>query len=393
MIHSTFQKLALSTFLIALPFQAYAQDTSAVAERLKEVLSGQNVDLEWQAISGDSSKMVLEGVTLGSTGESERMSFGNITLEGIAEDNGGYRIDTVSTEPYHFTQDKTDVDISSIVLSGVSLPAPGSTDVVASMLMYESATLASVDVKTAGKPVFSLSNVTAEVTPPKDGNAMEFTGSVEKFTADLSGIEDPQSKAVIDGLGYQNIAGYIEAAGSWQPADGTLSLSQYDITVEKAGTLGLSFNLGGYTPAFLKSMQDLQKKVAQQPEADKSTLGLAALGLMQQLTFQGATIRFDDDSLTGKVKDYMARQQGVKPEDIVTQAKAIVPFFTAQLNNPELSGQITAAVNQFLDDPQSIAVKAEPGSPVPFALIAAGAMSAPLELPKTLGVTVRANEE
>ncbi|PWJ79429.1 hypothetical protein C7441_11538 [Pseudaminobacter salicylatoxidans] len=393
MIRSTFQKLALSTFLISMPLQAYAQDAAAVADRLKELLAAQSMDMDWQAVSGDTSKMVLEGVTLGTPGENERLSIGNVTFEGVAEENGGYRIDTVSTEPYRFTEDKTDVELSPLVLSGVSLPAAGSSDVVASMLMYDSASLASLDVKSADKPVFSLSNLSVEVTPPKDGKAMEFTGSVEKFTADLSGVEDPQSKAVLDGLGYRNISGYIEAAGSWQPSDGTMSLSQYDVTVDNAGTLGLTFGMGGYTPAFLKSMQDLQKKIAEQPETDNSTLGLAALGLMQQLTLQGATIRFDDDSLTGKVLDYMARQQGVKPSDIANQAKAIVPFLTAQLNNPELSGQITAAVGQFLDEPQSIAVKAEPGSPVPFALIAAGAMSAPLELPKTLGVTVRANEE
>jgi len=393
MIRTNFRKLALSSILISIPFHAHAQDTSAVADRLKELLAAESMDMDWQAVSGDSSKMVLEGVTFGTPGEKERFSIGDLTLEGISEDNGGYRIDTISTQPQHIDEDKVGVDISSMVLSGVSLPPPGSTDAVASMMMYESFNLASLEVKMADKPVFSLSNVSAEIKPPKDGSAMEFTGSVEKFNADLSDVEDPQSKAVIEALGYQNVNGYIEAAGSWQPTDGNLALSQYDITVENAGTLGLSFNLGGYTPAFLKSMQDLQKKAAEQSDSDNSTLGLAALGLMQQLTFQSASIRFDDDTLIGKVLDYMAKQQGVKPADVANQAKAIVPFMTSQLNNPELSGQITAAVGKFLDDPQSIEISAEPGSPVPFALIAAGAMATPLDLPKTLGVTVRANED
>jgi hypothetical protein len=83
----------------------------------------------------------------------------------------------------------------------------------------------------------------------------------------------------------------------------------------------------------------------------------------------------------------------MKPEDIANQAKAIVPFLTAQLNNPELSAEITAAVSKYLDDPQSIEVVAAPPAPVPFALIAAGAMSTPLDLPKTLGVSVIANED
>lgn len=79
-------------------------------------------------------------------------------------------------------------------------------------------------------------------------------------------------------------------------------------------------------------------------------------------------------------------------DDIKNQAKAIVPFLTTQLNNPELSTQITAAVTAYLDDPKSIEVAAAPASPVPFAQIAAGAQN-PMELPKLLGVTVKANEE
>jgi hypothetical protein len=394
MIRTTFQKLALSTFLFSIPLHAYAQDTAAVADRFKELLASQSVDIDWSAVSGDPSKMVFEGVTVGTPGEKERLPIGNLTFEGVNEENGGYKIDTVSTEPYHFAEDKASVDISSLVLTGVVLPAAGSTDALASMVLYDSVALASLDVKLADKPVFSLSNLSAEITPPKDGNAMEFTGSAEKFTVDLSTIEDPQTKAIVDGLGYQTISGYFETAGSWQPSDGRLVLSQSDISVENAGTLGMTLDFGGYTPTFLTSLQDLQKKFANKPEgADNSAEGLAMLGLMQQLTFHGASLRFDDDSLTSKVLDYVAKQQGVKPTDIANQAKAIVPFLTAQLNNPELSGQITAAVNTFLDDPQSIEVSAAPASPVPFALIAAGGMSDPIELPKMLGVAVKANAD
>ena len=36
---------------------------------------------------------------------------------------------------------------------------------------------------------------------------MEFTGAAEKFTADLSLVEDPQAKAAIEALGYQTISG------------------------------------------------------------------------------------------------------------------------------------------------------------------------------------------
>src|SRR4029079_1595739 len=224
--------------------------------------------------------------------------------------------------------------------------------------------------------------------------AMEFSGNTEKFTADLSLVDDPKSKEVIDALGYQNISGNLAMAGTWQPSDGKMELSKYDISVENAGTLGMTFDLGGYTLDFIKSLQEMQKKMAAQPEgADNSAQGMAMLGLLQQLSFNSASIRFDDDSLTGKVLDYVGKQQGMSAKDIANQAKAIVPFGMAQLNNPELTAQVTAAVSKYLDDPKSLEISAEPLAAVPFALIMAGAMSNPLDLPKTLGVAVKANED
>jgi hypothetical protein len=388
-------KLTVSTFLLAIPFHgAYAQDANAVAERFKKVLADQGMNFTWTGVSGDTSSLALEGVSFAPSGQAEPVALGRITFEGITEQDGGYRIETITTEPYSTTEEKMTFDISAATFTGLTLPPEGETDPVAAMAMYEGMEIASISARMADKTLFSLDSLSFDITPPADGAALEFTGSAEKFTADLSIAEDPQAKKVIEALGYQTISGNFEMAGSWQPTDGRMGLTQYDITVDNAGTLGFTFDLGGYTPAFLKSLQEMQKKMAEQPAgADNSAQGLAMLGLMQQLTFHAANIRFDDDSLTGKVLDYVAQQQNMKPEDIANQAKAIVPFLTAQLNNPELSAEITAAVTKFLDDPQSIEIVAAPPAPVPFALIAAGAMSTPLDLPKTLGVKVMANED
>jgi len=232
-----------------------------------------------------------------------------------------------------------------------------------------------------------------QITPPADGKAMEFSGTTKAFNADLTLVDDPKSKEAIDALGYQQISGNFALAGSWQPSDGKMELSKYDITVDNAGTLGLTFSLGGYTTDFIKSLQAMQKKMAEQPEgADNSAQGMAMLGLLQQLSFNSASIRFTDASLTNKVLEFAGKQQGMSAKDIANQAKAIVPFGMSQLNNPELTAQVSAAVGKFLDDPKSLEISAQPPSSVPFALIMAGAMSNPLDLPKTLGVTVKANE-
>ncbi|KQZ98498.1 hypothetical protein ASD64_16150 [Mesorhizobium sp. Root157] len=391
---STFQKLAFSTFLFSLSLNsALAQDTAAVADRLKSVLANQGIEINWAGVSGDTSSMVLEGVIVKPVAEKDGLEIGDVTLEGVSESNGSFVVDTVSTKAFSKTEGGTTVDVSPVVMHGVTLGTEGSTDPMASLLIYKSAEIASLTVKVADKTAFSMENMSVDVTPPADGQAMAFTGSAEEFTVDLSLVEDPKSREVIDALGYQTISGSMGLAGSWQPSDGRMELSQYDITVDDAGTFGMTFDLSGYTLDFFKSMQEMQKKIAEQPEgADKSAQGMAMLGLMQQLSFSGASIRFEDDSLTNRLLEYFGKQQGMSAKDIANQAKAIVPFGLAQLNNPELTAQASAAVNQYLDDPKSIVISARPASPVPFALIMADAMSNPLNLTKTLGVAVKAND-
>ncbi|MHA6642111.1 hypothetical protein [Mesorhizobium sp. A623] len=392
---STFRKLALSSFLLVLPLtSAFAQDTTDVADRLKASLAAQGIEMNWTRISGDAAHMVLEGVTLNAVAEKDKLPIGDIALDGVTEADGGYTIQTVTTKPFTRTEDKAELSLSPIVIHEMTIPPENATGETGSLVLYKSMEIASFTAKVADKTAFSMDNLAIDITPPADGNALEFSGNAEKFSADLTLIDDPKSKEVIDALGYQNITGSFEMAGSWQPSDGKMELSQYDITVDEAGTLGVTFDVGGYTLDFVKSLQDMQKKMAAQPEgADKSAQGMAVLGLMQQLTFNSTSIRYDDDSLTNKVLDYVGKQQGMSAKDIANQVKAIIPFGMAQLQNPELTAQVSAAVGKFLDDPQSLEISAQPPSAVPFALIMAGAMSNPYDLTKTLGVTVTANED
>ncbi|MGX9144022.1 hypothetical protein [Mesorhizobium sp. 128a] len=391
---STLKTLAFSTFLLTLPLNAaFAQDT-AVADRLKAALAVQGVDITWTGVTGDNTSMVLQGVSVKPAAEKEALPIGDIKLEGVTEANGGFDIATISTSAFEHSKDGVTLNLTPFVIHDANIPAEGATGPLGSMMIYKSAELENLTVKVADKTAFSVDGVAVQITPPADGKAMEFSATTEKFNADLTLVDDAKSKEAIEALGYQNISGNVEIGGTWQPSDGKMDLSKYDISVENAGTLGMTFGLGGYTVDFVKSMQEMQKKLAAQPEgADNSAQGMAMLGLLQQLSFNSASVRFDDDSLTGKVLDYVGKQQGMSGKDIANQAKAIVPFGMAQLNNPELTAEVTAAVSKYLDDPKSLEISAEPPAAVPFALIMAGAMSNPLDLPKTLGVHVTANED
>jgi len=377
-----------------------AQEAAAVAERLKALSAKQGIELGWSNVTGDASSMTIEGLTAKPAGESEAFPIGAVTLSGVTEENGGFRIATTSTAPISSTTEGVTVDLSEIVIKGLKIPAEDSDDPLAAISFYDSVEMASASVKMADKTVFSISGLSAVISPPVEGKPMDFTAGVASFSGDLSGVTDPQTKAIVDAFGYQTINGSYATAGTWNLADGRLNVTQNDVVVENAGKFGFKADISGYTLDFIKQMQEVQKKMAAQPagEAASSAADMEMLGLLQQLSLNGAAIRFDDASLTGKVLDFVAQQQGQKREDVVNLAKASLPFLLMQMQLPDLAAVISPAVNTYLDDPKSIEIKAAPAAPVPFPLIAAAGMANPdpgaaaKAIWSLLGVTVTANQ-
>ena len=64
----------------------------------------------------------------------------------------------------------------------------------------------------------------------------------------------------------------------------------------------------------------------------------------------------------------------------------------AGINAPQLSQMVTAALSQFLDNPQSLTIRAAPAQPVPFSMLLAAGMASPDALVQQLNLSVTAND-
>lgn len=375
--------------------QALAQVDEALLARLKAVLAEQQIQIEWEGTeeytNADGEEVTALTNVKTKVAELETV-LPVIEIGGVETVDNGWKVGSIVVPSYNFSDDEGSVYLEGIEMSGVTVPAEGQKLPYGGMTMYEGVSMARAEVSVKGAQVFTMADLHVELTAPTESSPLEFSGAAEQITLDLTTMPDPQPKAILEQLGYLKMDGFFEVAGTWNPSDGLMNLTQYDLTVNNAGTLGLAFSLGGYTPAFIEQLQAMQAQLAANPGGDNSQAGLAMLGLMQQLTFHSAQISFFDDSLTNKVIELVAGMQNMKPEDVKNQAKGMVPFLMMQLNDPELSAMVTTAVTKFLDDPKSFVVTAEPASPQPFAVIMAAGMSAPQTLPKTLGLKVTANE-
>jgi hypothetical protein len=218
---------------------------------------------------------------------------------------------------------------------------------------------------------------------------MAFEAAAVGIYGDLTKVPDPKSLEVIKALGYAQVDGAVTYKGSWNPTDGRMIMTEGAYDIKDVGRLNMTFDLNGYTPALVKSLQEMNKSMEGKDETAK---GLAMLGLMQQLSFISMSIRFDDASITGRVLDYAAKQQGQDRAAMVNQSKAIIPFMVASLQDPDFAAKVTEAASAYLDAPKSLEIKATPAEPVPFALLMATGSTTPAALIKQLNVTVTANK-
>jgi hypothetical protein len=384
---------ATSALVVVFAGSAYAVDGNAVAARLKAVYAEQSGTIEYGNVETTGSTVVLKDTKFSTPSAKESFAVGDITLDDVSDtSDGGFKIGSLSIPDVNVDSKEepgSKIVVQGIKFEGITLPPEGATTPLAKMLQYEKAEVKHVGVSVKDKDVFSADELTGTMSPLSETAPVTFVLDLAKFKADLSGVEDPKTKEALKALGYETLTGKFQAEGSWNVPDGRLVFDKFDYLVDNAGTLGLKFDITGYTLDFIKGMQEAAKDMKGKPDDAQS---MAMLGLMQQLSFTGASIRFDDASVTYKALDYVAKKQGAKRGDLINQAKAIVPMAAAQLGNTEFAQSLGVAVSTYLDNPKTIEIKAAPAKPVPFAIIAAGGMADPKSLIKTLGVTVTASQ-
>ncbi len=369
---------------------AFAFEADDVAKRLTERLSTLGYKVTWDNVSKNGDSIVLDKVRATVSGVDEDADIGAVILQGVKEDGGTYTIDTVSLPDYTNENDGIKLSISGTSLTGLVLPPDGGEKTIRSAVPYSGFNVAGIVVSGPGGEMFNLARLNASLDIPDGGKMASFKTLIESFKINSTAFPDPEARAGFAALGFSTVEGSVDSYGTWTLEDGRMSIEKMALIVNDAGTLDINLDIGGYTMEFIESMQAIQKKMME--EGENENTGLAMLGLMQQITFHSASIRFEDNSLTNKVLEFVAAQQGMRPADIANQAKAVLPFALAQLNNPQFATEVTTAVSAYLDNPRNIEVSATPGTPLPVALLIAGGMSAPENLPNQLGVKVLANQ-
>ncbi|MEB3047326.1 hypothetical protein [Rhizobium mulingense] len=393
-IYRTTRLMLSGAAFFSLAGSAFALDGADLLKKINAAYEAQGGTISADGINIDGTTVTLKNVKVKPTG-GESLPIGEVTLSGVEEDeDGGYYIEEAAFPDINKTGDGVTVTAQELTLGGISVPATPGGDTLDGMMLYETAHTGPLKVVKDGTEVFSVLQSDMNLTLREDESGFDFDGAFKSMKADLTKTDDPKSKDAIEKLALQHVQGDITMKGAWELGPGTIDVSEIGFDFTNIGKLNLGFKISGYTMPFVKSMQDAMKESEANPNKEQAqqALGLAMLGLMQQLSFEGAQVRFEDASITKRALDYAGSQQNMSGKQMADSLKAMTPIMLAQLNIPELQNAVSAAVNTFLDDPKSLTVKATPEKPVPFPMIVGAAMGAPNTLPQVLGVKVSAND-
>lgn len=386
--------LASTTFL-SFAGTAFALDGNDVLAKINALYALQGGKVEAASTTVEGSNVKLAGVSVTMAGmDGKPFPIGDVTLENVEEGDEGYSIEKIAFADINTTQEGVTLTATGISLGGVYLPNEPKPGTVESMMIYESFTSGPVTATTDGKQVFALEGVDANLTAAEDQSKFDFDATVSGVNIDLGAAPDPKAQEAIQALGLQQINGEVTMKGSWTVADGKFELNEYAFDFDNVGRLDVNFSLSGYTLDFIKAMQDASKAAEANPDkaAGAQAMMMSMMGLMQQLTYNGASIRFDDAGITAKALEFAGKQQGVDGKQMAESVKGMLPMMLGQLNMPDLQKQIESAVNAYLDDPKSLTVSANPAQPLPAPQIMGAAMGDPANLVKTLNVQVTAND-
>ena len=387
--------LAAGVALLATTQWAAALDADDFAKKFAAAYAAQGAEITYDSASGQGDTVTIKNVKMEMPGEEEGLNFGDLDFDGVSEDgSGGYNAASLSKDKIEFSAEDVRFSVSDLEVENLYVPAETGGNTLDDLLFYDSVTTGPIVLNVEGNDVFQASRSVTKTSNNSDNTRVGFDSRIDGLDIDLGAVEDAQARQAIDGMGYQTITGDIVINGYWALPTGEITLSEYALTLDDVGRLDLQFSISGYTLDFIKGLQQMQEQMASQSDDAKAqqAMGLAMMGMMQQLTFNSMSIRFDDASLTNKILDMVASQQGMSRDQMVQGLQGMLPLVLAQLQNPEFQKQVTEAVSLYLSDPKSIEISAKPEAPLPFASIAGSAMGAPLTLPQVMNVSVTANQ-
>ena len=199
---------------------------------------------------------------------------------------------------------------------------------------------------------------------------------------------------MIEALGLTQINGNISQSMHWNMADGNIEMGSFLFDFADIGSLDITMDLGGFTPALLDQMYDMQAQMlanGTDPASEEAQARSMMVGMQmaQSILLKSVSIRYEDASLA-QTDRFLRRRAGHRADPDGRRPQGHGARNCGRHGHSGLGRGASAPVAAFLDDPQSLEVAVEPASPTSLLVLTAAAAN-PAGLIDVLGLNVEAN--
>jgi hypothetical protein len=369
---------------VALPSGAFAESVrdKVIAISTQALKANGAREVSFGPVEGDDARFTIGSTRIVSENEGK---VGTITVAkttwtgALPTPDGGYKADQIVAEGLDFEADDVKIKTAQVTLTDYVGVAPAKV----------------VPGKITGERV-GQAIATGIVVTTEDGKtvpiasasfaASDYLGSTpRKASFGFTGLQVPLDAndpdvAQVRALGYEKVTLDVAFAGTWDDKTGRLDIPAITIGAADMGTLKITAAFGGLTPEVVEAMKKAEGDQAKQME------------LLQGLSVESLSVRWDDASLAGRVLTTQAKEQGIDAKGYAKLLKLQLPTILSMIGNKDFEKQVATAAGAFLDAPKSLTVSAKPKAPIPFGQLFGTAMMAPQSLPGVLGAQVSAND-
>lgn len=352
--------------------RAAAIDPDAAAKALAAALAGGESGVRFDEASQQGADIVIEGLAFAQPDGTGAIRFSRTVIASPQESGGRFTAPSVLMSEGTLSGEASGTIVSA-TLRNVAFGAADQTGAgaAAPRLLYESGEAVDIKVRPQDLPAdISVGRVTVEARNVVDGVPQQSTGKVEAIVLPPELFQDAGVTPQM--LGYDRVTLDVTWDVGRDPQSDIVTVSDFTIGMAGGGRLAFTGEVGNVpAPAALGT-------------ADPAAVAAG-------LTVRSLMLRYEDQSLVGRILDAQAKRQGVSREQYVQQLGAALPFLLNALGNPQFQDQIATALGSFLSEPESLTIRAEPEKPISGAQLLATAGTAPQTLPDQLKVTVTAN--
>lgn len=259
-----------------------------------------------------------------------------------------------------------DIDLNKVLDALPALATPGNAGKLNAGLKVGQFDVSDVTADFAKAPLVTMASLEGQTHDNSDGT-QDGTLTMHALKITTTGRETkPQVKLALDRFGMADFVIDLDEAGTYVPAEGHVKLTKADFLFHDLGTLHLALDASG--------LQNLSGTAStDQAEA------LRAIKLI------GATVQWNDNSLTNRIFKVISAQSGKSVDDLhATLALPIASLGMFLPDQPDAPAQVSA----FLADPKQLTITLAPPAPVSLMDVAKASAQ---EKASLLGVSVKGN--